>query len=98
MFTILMIGMPCIGFLYTFFGAFNTSNESRRNYYRAHLAWLCFAACLYASLFAVGMAPTPYKIYKRYLHEMNLAKRQGESEDSIPKMNKKMESKQNDAE
>ena len=82
MFTILMIAIPCFGFLYTFIGAFYSTNESRRNFYRAHLAWLAIVVGLYASLFVVGAVPDIRKLYRQYQHEKALEMQKSISEDS----------------
>lgn len=98
MFTILMIAMPCIGFLYTLIGAISSTNESRRNFYRAHLAWLAIIVGLYASLFVVGAAPDIRKLYRQYQHELALEKLKSSEKDSGETETKKGTIKSKDSE
>ena len=82
MFTILMVGIPCIGFIYMIVGAFWSQNESRRNFYRAHLAYLAIIVSVYATLFVVGEAPDIRKLYRRLQHEQALENQRSSSKDS----------------
>jgi hypothetical protein len=86
--TIFMIALPCVGFIYVVVGAFLSPNESRRNFYRAHLAWMLVAVLLYLSLFAAGMAPSAIKLIDQYRHEHFLGAGNSNSEDT-PKLSKK---------
>ncbi len=67
--TIFMIAIPCIGFLYMVFGAIVSASESRRNFYRAHLAWLAIIVGFYLTLFGIGIAPDVRNLYDRYMHD-----------------------------
>ena len=72
--TIFVLAIPCFGIVYMVFGAISSTNESRRNFYRAHLAWIgIIAACYLAFIAAVG-APDIHKLYDRYLNDQGLTK------------------------
>ena len=80
--TIFMIALPCVGFIYVVIGAFLSPNESRRNFYRAHLAWILVVILLYVALLGAGMAPSVLKIVKEYQQEHSLGVRPPKSESS----------------
>ena len=69
MLTIFMMAIPCIGIFYLIFGAIFSSNDSRRNFYRAHLAWFAVVLVVYLSLFGIGLAPDLRKLYDQYRHD-----------------------------
>ena len=86
--TIFMIAIPCIGFFYIVFGAIMSMNESRRNFYRAHLAWIPVLVLFYLSLFAAGLAPSALKMIDDYRHEHHLATSNSKTDDSSKLSNK----------
>jgi hypothetical protein len=50
----LVLGLPCIGFVMLLVWAFSGGNESRKNYCRAHLVLLVLGISLWSTLAAVG--------------------------------------------
>jgi len=98
MLTIFMIAIPCIGFIYTIFGAIYAKNESRRNFYRAHLAWLAVVLVLYIPLVAIGTAPDIRKLYDQYRHELIVRKNQLTQGEASPSEKKRPPKKQEDSE
>jgi len=74
MLTIFMIAIPCIGFFYIVLGAIFSQNTTRRNFYRAHLAWMAIVLAIYLTFFAIGYAPDIRKIYRQYQHDQALEK------------------------
>ena len=58
--------LPCIGLIMIFVWAFTGDNESRKNYFRAVLAWFCVAVGLIAVLALVGQLPQ----LKQHLQEL----------------------------
>jgi hypothetical protein len=71
--TLFMIAIPCVGFFYMVCGAIFATNESRRNFYRAHLAWFAVIVCIYLALFAIGSAPDIRKLYDHYQRDHHFA-------------------------
>jgi hypothetical protein len=95
--TILVMSIPCIGFIYVICGAFFANNESRKNFFRAHLAWLGVIIAIYASLFAVGFAPDLKKFYDQYRHELAAKTGHSAEQDSTPGTHKKSAKKPADS-
>ena len=65
------MSIPCIGGIYILWGAFAGDNESRKNYFRAHIAWFVLIMGLYITLFTIGLAPDIRKIYDQYQREQH---------------------------
>lgn len=65
-FTVLLMGIPCLGFFYMLAGAFAASNESKRNFFRAQLAWLLLILVFYSSLALVGTVPGYRQLLQSY--------------------------------
>ncbi len=87
--TIFMAAIPCLGVLYIAFGALFSTNESRRNFYRAHLAWWGIIIVLYGAFFMVGFAPDIRKLYDQYKHGQPLSLSRSSEPDSHPAEKKK---------
>lgn len=58
--------LPCIGLIMIFVWAFTGDNESRKNYFRAVLAWFCVVVGLIVVLALVGQLP----LLKQQLQEL----------------------------
>ena len=67
--TVFLVAIPCVGFITILLGAFFSNNESRRNFYRAHLAWIGLVVVLYGSLFLIGIAPDVRQMLRDYQKE-----------------------------
>lgn len=63
--------IPCIGFIMTLIWAFSGTNEQRKNYFKAHLVWLCIAITLWVALLSLGWLPTIKQQLKTYFASEN---------------------------
>ena len=57
MWMMFVTALPCIGLIMIFVWAFTGENESRKNYYRALLAWFGVFVGLFVILAAIGQWP-----------------------------------------
>lgn len=57
LFALFVTAIPCIGFIMVIVWAFVGDNESRKNYFRAVLAWLLIIALISVFLAALGFWP-----------------------------------------
>jgi heme/copper-type cytochrome/quinol oxidase subunit 2 len=57
MWMMFVTALPCIGLVMVFVWAFTGNNESRKNYFRAVLAWFVVAFALVVVLALVGQLP-----------------------------------------
>jgi len=68
MLMMLVTAIPCIGLIMIFVWAFTGDNESRKNYYRAILAWVGVVAVLFVILALIGQWPAVQKQIEGLLH------------------------------
>jgi len=68
MWMMFVTAIPCIGLIMIFIWAFSGENESRKNYYRAILAWFGIFAALFVILALVGQLPQIQKQLEDLLH------------------------------
>jgi hypothetical protein len=61
--------LPCIGLVMVFVWAFTGDNESRKNYFRAVLAWFVVAFALVAVLALIGQLPQLQKHLEDFMHK-----------------------------
>lgn len=61
-FAMLVMALPCIGPVMILIWAFMGENESRKNYFRALLAWCVLFILLWAGLLALGFWPEIQKL------------------------------------
>lgn len=57
MFALFILALPCIGIIMTVVWAFVGDNESRKNYFRALIAWFLIIAVLWIGVMAFGLWP-----------------------------------------
>ena len=57
MLAILVMAIPCVGWIMIFVWAFAGENESRKNYFKAVLLWMLLAIALVAGLTMMGALP-----------------------------------------
>ena len=57
MFAMFVMALPCIGVIMVFVWAFVGENESRKNYFRAILAWCLIFFLLWVALLILGFWP-----------------------------------------
>lgn len=55
MFALFVTALPCIGFVMVIVWAFVGTNESRKNYFRAVIAWFLIVASIWIILMATGI-------------------------------------------
>ena len=60
--------LPCIGLIMILVWAFTGENESRKNYFRAVLAWIAVGIALVFVLAAIGQLPQLQKLLEDTLH------------------------------
>lgn len=66
MWMMFVAALPCIGLIMIFVWAFTGENESRKNYFRAILAWFGIAVGLVVVLALVGQLP----LLKQHLQDL----------------------------
>jgi heme/copper-type cytochrome/quinol oxidase subunit 2 len=69
MWMMFVTALPCIGLVMVFVWAFTGNNESRKNYFRAVLAWFVVAFALVAVLALVGQLPQILKHFEDLTHK-----------------------------
>ena len=61
MFALFIMALPCIGMVMIIVWAFVGDNESRKNYFRALIAWFLIILALWGGIVALGFWPEIYK-------------------------------------
>ena len=69
MWMMFVAALPCIGLVMVLVWAFTGNNESRKNYFRAVLAWFVVAFALIAVLALVGQLPQILKHLEDLTHK-----------------------------
>ena len=69
MWMMFITAVPCIGLVMIFVWAFTGDNESRKNYYRAILAWFAVIVALFVILAAIGQWPQIQKHIEDLIHK-----------------------------
>jgi len=69
MWMMFVTALPCIGLVMVFVWAFTGNNESRKNYFRAILAWLGVGVALVVVLALIGQLPQLQKHLEDLLHK-----------------------------
>jgi len=67
-FALFVTALPCIGWIMVIVWAFVGSNESRKNYYRAVLAWFVIIAAFMSVLAAFGFWPLIENKIETWMH------------------------------
>ena len=70
MFAMFVVALPCIGFFMVIIWALVGDNESRKNYFRAMIAWCLIFAVLGAGIMAFGFLPEIQKQIQNWLHQV----------------------------
>jgi len=68
-FALFIMALPCIGFIMILVWAFVGDNESRKNYFRALIAWFLILTCLWLIVMALGFWPEILKQIQIWLHQ-----------------------------
>jgi hypothetical protein len=57
MFALFVTALPCIGFIMIIVWAFVGENESRKNYFKALIAWFLIMAVIWGVIMTLGLLP-----------------------------------------
>ncbi len=57
MFALFVTTLPCIGVIMVVYWAFSGDNETRKNYFRAVIAWAVILALVWVGIVALGLWP-----------------------------------------
>jgi len=68
MFALFVMAIPCVGFIMMIIWAFAGDNESRKNYFRALIAWGLIFMALWIGLMALGFWPLIQQQIESWLH------------------------------
>jgi cellulose synthase/poly-beta-1,6-N-acetylglucosamine synthase-like glycosyltransferase len=69
MFMLLITAIPIIGFIMVLVWAFTGDNESRKNYFRAILAWILIFVVFAVALVFLGSLPVLQKQIQTWMHK-----------------------------
>ncbi len=67
MFALFVTALPCIGFIMVIIWAFVGDNESRKNYFRACIAWFLIVTAIGVAMVALGLGPEIQKQIQLWL-------------------------------
>jgi len=67
-FALFVLALPCIGFIMTIVWAFTGDNESRKNYFRALIAWFLILTVIWIVIMALGFSPLIMQKLQPLLH------------------------------
>jgi antibiotic biosynthesis monooxygenase (ABM) superfamily enzyme len=70
MFALFVMALPCIGFVMIIVWAFVGENETRKNYFRALIAWFLIFTALWVGIMALGFWPEIQKTIQGWLHQL----------------------------
>jgi predicted PurR-regulated permease PerM len=70
MFALFLTVLPCIGFIMVLVWAFVGENETRKNYFRAVIAWHLVCAAILCALFVIGLWPKIQEQLQTWLQEL----------------------------
>lgn len=68
LFAIFVMAIPCVGIIMTVVWAFWGENESRKNYFRAMIAWILIFLIIWLIMMAVGISPILLKKINLWLN------------------------------
>ena len=69
MFALFVTALPCIGLIMVMVWAFVGDNESRKNYFRAVIAWFLIVAFIWACIMVLGFWPVIQKELQSWLQQ-----------------------------
>ena len=69
MLALFVTALPCIGFVMVVVWAFIGENESRKNYFRALIAWFLILAAMWMAAMALGFWPEIQKQIQTWIHQ-----------------------------
>lgn len=68
-FALFVMALPCIGVIMIIVWAFVGDNESRKNYFRALIAWFLILTCFWLIIMALGFWPEILKQIQTWLEQ-----------------------------
>jgi len=69
MLMMLVTAIPCVGMIMVIVWAFTGENESRKNYFRAILAWFAVAVVFFVILALIGQGPALQRHRQDLIHK-----------------------------
>lgn len=69
MFALFVMAIPCLGVIMIVVWAFVGENESRKNYFRALIAWFLIFVALWLAVLALGFGPEIQKQVQSWLRQ-----------------------------
>jgi len=69
MFALFVMAIPCVGFIMMIVWAFVGDNESRKNYFRALIAWCVIFFVIWLALITLGFWPLIQQQISSWLHQ-----------------------------
>jgi hypothetical protein len=72
MFAFLVMALPCIGVIMILIWAFTGENESRKNYFRAIIAWFLIFTVLWSVLMLLGFGPLIVHQMQLWIHRLQV--------------------------
>lgn len=70
MFALFITALPCIGTIMVIVWAFVGENRSRKNYFRAVIAWYLIITALWTAILVLGLWPTIYQHLQGWLRQL----------------------------
>jgi len=70
MFALFITALPCIGVIMILVWAFVGENESRKNYFRAVIAWFLIFGAIWGGLLALGFWPVIHTHVQAWLQRL----------------------------
>lgn len=71
MFALFVTALPCIGFIMVIVWAFVGDNESRKNYFRAVMAWALILSALWLGVMLLGFWPKIQEQLQQWIQHGN---------------------------
>ena len=68
MFALFVMAIPCVGVIMAVIWAFVGENESRKNYFRALIAWCLILTALWIGITTLGFWPVIQKQFQLWMH------------------------------
>jgi hypothetical protein len=70
MFALFVCALPCIGWIMVLVWAFSGDNETRKNYFRALIAWFVIISVVWIVLATIGLWPFIIKEVQTWIHQI----------------------------
>jgi hypothetical protein len=68
-FALFVMALPCVGAIMIFVWAFAGENESRKNYFRALLAWFALGILFWIVVMALGFWPAIWAQFETWIQK-----------------------------